>query len=150
MAMSNAELEVALKAALQRLVTALANKVAPDSLLLEGKSLAEITSLILAGKAATAGTADNALAVGGKDLTTIESERNAQLVAAIDALRTELETRFPKLHMVGRNGMHRYNNQDHAMMTALLTARNIIGGKKIYDAWLVNEDAEYHEERACA
>lgn len=91
MAMSNAELEVALKAALQRLVTALANKVAPDSLLLEGKSLAEITSLILAGKAATAGTADNALAVGGKDLTTIESERNAQLVAAIDALRTELE-----------------------------------------------------------
>ena len=91
MAMSNAELEVALKAALQRLVTALANKVAPDSLLLEGKSLAEITSLILAGNAATAGTADNALAVGGKDLTTIESERNAQLVAAIDALRTELE-----------------------------------------------------------
>ena len=60
MAMSNAELEVALKSALQRLVTALANKVAPDSLLLEGKSLAEITSLILAGKAATAGTADNA------------------------------------------------------------------------------------------
>lgn len=91
MAMSNAELEVALKAALQRLVTALANKVAPDSLLLEGKSLAEITSLILAGKATTAGTADNALAVGGKDLTTIESERNAQLVAAIDALRIELE-----------------------------------------------------------
>jgi len=91
MAMSNAELEVALKSALQRLVTALANKVAPDSLLLEGKSLAEITSLILAGKAATAGTADNALAVGGKDLTTLESERNAQLVAAIDALRLELE-----------------------------------------------------------
>jgi len=91
MAMSNAELEVALKASLQRLVTALANKVAPDSLLLEGKSLAEITSLILAGKAATAGTADNALALDGKDLTTLESERNAQLVAAIDALRTELE-----------------------------------------------------------
>jgi len=91
MAMSNAELEVALKSGLQRLVTALANKVAPDSLLLEGKSLAEITSLILAGKATTAGTADNALAVGGKDLTTLESERNAQLVAAIDALRIELE-----------------------------------------------------------
>ena len=92
MAMSNAELEVALKSALQRLVTALANKVAPDSLLLEGKSLAEITSLILAGKAATAGTADNALAVGGKSLSTIESERNAQLVAAIDGLRLELES----------------------------------------------------------
>lgn len=92
MAMSNAELEIALKGALQRLVTALANKVAPDSLLLEGKSLAEITSLILAGKAATAGTADNALAVGGKSLSTIESERNVQLVAAIDALRLELES----------------------------------------------------------
>lgn len=92
MAMSNAELEVALKAALQRLVTALANKVAPDSLMLEGKSLAEITSLILAGNAATAGYAYNAQMLGGKNLPTIESERNTQLVAAIDALRTELES----------------------------------------------------------
>lgn len=92
MAMSNAALEAALKAALQRLVTALANKTAPDSLKIEGKTLAEITTQILEGKAATAGVADNALALGGKDLATIESERTVELTAAIDALRTELET----------------------------------------------------------
>jgi hypothetical protein len=47
--------------------------------------------------------------------------------------------------MVGRNGMHKYNNQDHAMMTAMLTARNILAGQRLYDIWNVNEDAEYHE-----
>jgi hypothetical protein len=41
--------------------------------------------------------------------------------------------------------MHRYNNQDHAMMTAMLTARNILAGERRYDVWNVNEDAEYHE-----
>ncbi len=87
MAMTNTALEAALKAALQRLVTALANKTAPDSLKLEGKTLAEITTQILAGKAASAVEADNALALGGKDLATIEAEH----AAAIDALRLELE-----------------------------------------------------------
>jgi hypothetical protein len=42
--------------------------------------------------------------------------------------------------------MHKYNNQDHAMMTAMLTARNILAGQQIYDVWRVNQDAEYHEE----
>ncbi|WP_336968378.1 NAD(P)/FAD-dependent oxidoreductase [Sphingobium aromaticiconvertens] len=60
-------------------------------------------------------------------------------------MRTELETRYPTLHLVGRNGMHRYNNQDHAMMTAMLTVRNIEAGARAYDVWGVNEDAEYHE-----
>ncbi|MFX5689043.1 hypothetical protein ABTD94_21745, partial [Acinetobacter baumannii] len=46
---------------------------------------------------------------------------------------------------IGRNGMHKYNNQDHSMMTAMLAAKNIIAGKEIYDLWDVNEDAEYHE-----
>jgi hypothetical protein len=41
--------------------------------------------------------------------------------------------------------MHRYNNQDHAMMTAMLTVENILAGKRVYDTWCVNEDAEYHE-----
>jgi hypothetical protein len=50
--------------------------------------------------------------------------------------------------MVGRNGMHRYNNQDHAMMTAMLTVRNIVAGKRVHDVWQVNEDAEYHEAGA--
>jgi protoporphyrinogen oxidase len=63
----------------------------------------------------------------------------------VDALRRELESRYPTLHMVGRNGMHRYNNQDHAMMTAMLTVRYIAAGSRVYDIWNVNEDAEYHE-----
>jgi protoporphyrinogen oxidase len=63
----------------------------------------------------------------------------------VDALRVELEERYPTLHLVGRNGMHRYNNQDHAMMTAMLTVRNIAAGARVYDVWDVNEDAEYHE-----
>ncbi|AJP73225.1 NAD(P)/FAD-dependent oxidoreductase [Sphingomonas hengshuiensis] len=63
----------------------------------------------------------------------------------VDALRRELEARYPTLHLVGRNGMHRYNNQDHAMMTAMLTVKNIAAGARVYDVWNVNEDAEYHE-----
>ena len=60
-------------------------------------------------------------------------------------IRLDLEMHYPSLHMVGRNGMHKYNNQDHAMMTAMLTARNILAGERLYDVWDVNEDAEYHE-----
>lgn len=41
--------------------------------------------------------------------------------------------------------MHKYNNQDHAMMTAMLTVENIVAGHKLRDVWAVNEDAEYHE-----
>ena len=65
--------------------------------------------------------------------------------ANVDAMRVELEEKHPSLHLVGRNGMHRYNNQDHAMMTAMLTVENILAGKRVYDIWCVNEDAEYHE-----
>ena len=65
--------------------------------------------------------------------------------ANVEALRVELEQKHPTLHLVGRNGMHRYNNQDHAMMTAMLTVENIIAGERLYDTWCVNEDAEYHE-----
>jgi protoporphyrinogen oxidase len=65
--------------------------------------------------------------------------------ANVEAMRHELESRYPTLHMVGRNGMHRYNNQDHAMMTAMLTVENIEANARIYNIWNVNEDAEYHE-----
>ena len=60
-------------------------------------------------------------------------------------MRQGIEQLFPNLHLVGRNGMHKYNNQDHAMMTAMLTAQNILAGERRYDVWNVNEDAEYHE-----
>jgi protoporphyrinogen oxidase len=69
-------------------------------------------------------------------------------VGHVAAVRAELETRFPTLHLVGRNGMHKYNNQDHAMMTAMLTVENILAGACKYDVWNVNEDAEYHEAGA--
>lgn len=68
--------------------------------------------------------------------------------ANVAALRHELEALYPTLHLVGRNGMHRYNNQDHAMMTAMLTVENILAGARVYDIWCVNEDAEYHEAGA--
>jgi protoporphyrinogen oxidase len=63
----------------------------------------------------------------------------------VAAVRDELETRYPNLHLVGRNGMHKYNNQDHAMMTAMLCVENILADTKLYDLWQVNGDAEYHE-----
>jgi protoporphyrinogen oxidase len=66
----------------------------------------------------------------------------------VEAIRGELAELFPDLHLVGRNGMHKYNNQDHAMMTAMLTVKNILAGSKLYDIWNVNEDAEYHEAGA--
>ena len=63
--------------------------------------------------------------------------------AAMDRVREFLK-RVPNLQLVGRNGMHRYNNQDHSMLTAVLAARNILGGR--YDLWQVNVEQEYHEE----
>lgn len=48
------------------------------------------------------------------------------------------------LQVVGRNGMHKYNNQDHSMLTGILAARNLAGSN--YDLWRVNTDAEYQEE----
>lgn len=51
------------------------------------------------------------------------------------------------MHPVGRNGMHRYNNQDHSMLTAMLTAENILDDAG-HDIWAVNVEEEYHEEKA--
>jgi len=48
------------------------------------------------------------------------------------------------LQLVGRNGMHKYNNQDHSMLTAMLAVKNILGAN--YDLWQVNAEQEYHEE----
>jgi protoporphyrinogen oxidase len=63
----------------------------------------------------------------------------------VATIRTELDQHYPNLHPVGRNGMHKYNNQDHAMMTAMLCVENILAEEKLYDLWQVNGDAEYHE-----
>jgi protoporphyrinogen oxidase len=63
----------------------------------------------------------------------------------ITLFREWLERSMPGLHLVGRNGMHKYNNQDHAMMTGLLTAENILGAEPRWNVWRVNQDAQYHE-----
>jgi hypothetical protein len=61
----------------------------------------------------------------------------------LDTIREFLKE-VPNLQLVGRNGMHRYNNQDHSMLTAVLAARNIMGAN--YDLWSVNAETDYHEE----
>jgi protoporphyrinogen oxidase len=63
----------------------------------------------------------------------------------VNTIREELARNYPNLHLVGRNGMHKYNNQDHAMMTAMLCAKNIVADEALFDLWQVNQDAEYHE-----
>jgi protoporphyrinogen oxidase len=75
---------------------------------------------------------------------------DAEYEAHVNVVRSELQERFPTFHPVGRNGMHRYNNQDHAMMTAMLTVENIVRGAASFDAWKVNDDAEYHEAGGAA
>jgi protoporphyrinogen oxidase len=63
----------------------------------------------------------------------------------VEIVRRAFERHYDRIHLVGRNGMHKYNNQDHAMMTAMLTAKNIGADNRLFDVWGVNQDAEYHE-----
>lgn len=53
-------------------------------------------------------------------------------------------TTLTNLQTIGRNGQHRYNNQDHSMLTGVYAARNAAGAN--YDIWSVNVEKEYHEE----
>jgi len=54
---------------------------------------------------------------------------------------------FPNLFLVGRNGMHKYNNQDHSMLTAMTAVDNILEGREDKEnIWAVNTEMEYHEE----
>jgi protoporphyrinogen oxidase len=62
---------------------------------------------------------------------------------ALECIRSYLKA-LDNLQLVGRNGQHRYNNQDHSMVTALRAVRNLAGGA--FDVWDVNVDDEYHEE----
>jgi protoporphyrinogen oxidase len=70
---------------------------------------------------------------------------DADYALNVETVRSYLAEVHPTLHLVGRNGMHKYNNQDHAIMTAMLTADNILAGVPVHDPWAVNQDAEYHE-----
>ena len=66
----------------------------------------------------------------------------------VATLAAWLAEHAPNVYPVGRNGMHRYNNQDHSMLTAMLSVENIFGAD--HDIWSVNVEAEYHEETAPA
>ena len=57
-------------------------------------------------------------------------------------IRHELETKFPSLHFIGHNGLHKYNNQDQAMMTAMLTVKNIMAGERRFDVWRINQEGD--------
>jgi protoporphyrinogen oxidase len=62
----------------------------------------------------------------------------------VETIRAWLAEAVPNVHPVGRNGMHKYNNQDHSMVTAMLTVENIADGAG-HDVWAVNVDEDYHE-----
>ena len=63
----------------------------------------------------------------------------------VQAIREWLEAEAPNVHPIGRNGMHRYNNQDHSMLTAMLTVESLYG--EPFDTWAVNVESGYHEEQ---
>lgn len=61
-----------------------------------------------------------------------------------DLIRTWLDANLVNVYPIGRNGMHRYNNQDHSMLTAMLSVEKVFGAE--HDIWSVNVDDDYHEE----
>ncbi len=65
-----------------------------------------------------------------------------------DVIRNYTDS-FENLFLVGRNGMHKYNNQDHSMLTAMTAVENIVNGVTAKDnIWAINTEMEYHEEKA--
>lgn len=64
----------------------------------------------------------------------------------ITVIRRWLENNHANIHPIGRNGMHRYNNQDHSMVAGVLTVRNILN-KETNNIWEINVEDEYHEEK---
>jgi protoporphyrinogen oxidase len=62
----------------------------------------------------------------------------------VEQIRVYVQSNLSNLQLVGRNGMHKYNNQDHSMMTALCAARNIMGAS--HDLWAINAEPDYQEE----
>lgn len=65
---------------------------------------------------------------------------------AVSTIANWLANNWPEIVPVGRNGMHRYNNQDHSMLTAMYAIDNL-SNSNLHDLWNVNVEGEYHEER---
>jgi UDP-galactopyranose mutase len=77
-----------------------------------------------------------------KAYPTYDDDYKANVAVLVDWLAEHAAN----VHPVGRNGMHKYNNQDHSMYTAMLTVENLLGAQ--HDIWAVNVEDEYHEEHA--
>jgi protoporphyrinogen oxidase len=69
---------------------------------------------------------------------------DSRYAESVQVIRDYLDG-FSNLQTCGRNGLHRYNNQDHSMWTAILATLNVLDGIQ-YDVWSINTEAEYHEE----
>jgi UDP-galactopyranose mutase len=69
---------------------------------------------------------------------------DAEYSNSLGVIREYLHKSWPDIRPVGRNGMHRYNNQDHSMFTAMLTVDQL-HGKEVQDVWSVNVEDDYHE-----
>lgn len=91
------------------------------------------------GLAPAASVVDGAIIRQPKAYPVYDSEYQV----ALDVLKGWMAG-FTNFQTVGRNGLHRYNNQDHSMLSAMLAARNILG--EAHDVWEVNVERSYHEE----
>jgi protoporphyrinogen oxidase len=65
----------------------------------------------------------------------------------VNSISSWLNSDHKTIHPIGRNGMHRYNNQDHSMMTAVMSVRNILQ-EGTNDIWKINVEEDYHEEKS--
>ncbi|HSK17631.1 MAG TPA: NAD(P)/FAD-dependent oxidoreductase [Longimicrobiales bacterium] len=104
-----------------------------DLIALATKELAEL------GLASGANVVDGAVVRMPKAYPVYDSAYRDHL----DTVRSYIDP-IANLHPIGRNGMHKYNNQDHSMLTAMMTIWNMQGAR--HDVWAVNTDFEYHEE----
>jgi protoporphyrinogen oxidase len=71
---------------------------------------------------------------------------DAEYAERVSTIRSWLDG-LENLHQVGRNGLHRYNNSDHSMLTAMRTVDNLVKGAD-HDIWAVNAESAYHEEES--
>ncbi len=106
----------------------------PDLIALATRELGQL------GLAEVASVVDGAVIRMPKAYPIYDSEYADHLLA----VRSFIDP-ISNLHTVGRNGMHKYNNQDHSMLTAMMAVQNMNGAE--YDIWAVNTDFEYHEEQ---
>jgi protoporphyrinogen oxidase len=109
----------------------------PDDELLEQG----VRELVHLGLIADADSVETGYVVRMRKAYPVYDEHYQEHVAT---MRKWIAARTPNVYPCGRNGMHKYNNQDHSMLTAMLSVENILGAE--HDVWAVNVEADYLEE----